>query len=56
MDEVVALAEPANTASLHVLTKLGMRRSGERLAFGRPHTVFRGQRPASIASTPSSTR
>ena len=56
MDEIVALAEPANTASLHVLTKLGMRRSGERLAFGRPHTVFRGQRPVSIASMPSSTR
>ena len=56
MNEVVALAEPANAASLHVLTKLGMRPSGERLAFGRPHAVFRGQRPASIASTPSSTR
>ncbi len=56
VDEVVALAEPANVASLHVLTKLGMQRTGERLAFGRPHAVFRGQRPASIASMPSSTR
>ena len=28
--EVVALAEPANLASLHVLEKLGMRRDGER--------------------------
>ncbi|MBE2319783.1 GNAT family N-acetyltransferase [Solirubrobacter sp. CPCC 204708] len=56
VEEVVALAEPANTGSLHVLEKLGMRRAGERLAFGRPHAVFRGQRPASIASMPSSTR
>src|SRR4051812_15978508 len=39
--EVVALAEPANVASVHVLRKLGMRRAGERLAFGRPHSVFR---------------
>ena len=53
-EEVVALAEPANTGSLHVLEKLGMRREGERLAFGRPHVVFRGQR--TIASMPSNTR
>jgi ribosomal-protein-alanine N-acetyltransferase len=54
--EVVALAEPANVASLHVLKKLGMRRSGERIAFGRPHAVFRTQRALSSASMPSSTR
>lgn len=54
VEEVVALAEPANVGSLHVLEKLGMRRAGERLAFGRPHVVFRGQR--TIASIPSSTR
>ena len=54
--EVVALAEPANVASLHVLDKLGMRRDGERIAFGRPHAVFRAQRAASMASIPSSTR
>lgn len=54
VEEVVALAEPANTGSLHVLEKLGMRRAGGRLAFGRPHVVFRGQR--TIASIPSSTR
>ena len=51
--EVVALAEPANVASLHVLEKLGMRRTGERIAFGRPHAVFRTQRAlrgAAIAS------
>ncbi len=47
MREVVALAEPANAASLHVLDKLGMRRDGERIAFGRPHAVFRAQNTAS---------
>ena len=41
IDEVVALAEPANHASLHVLEKLGMHRTGERIAFGRPHAVYR---------------
>jgi RimJ/RimL family protein N-acetyltransferase len=42
--EVIALAEPANEASLRVLEKAGMRRTGERSAFGRPHVVFRIQR------------
>ena len=56
LSEVVALAEPANAASLHVLEKLGMRRDGERIAFGRPHAVFRAQRAASMASIPSSMR
>jgi ribosomal-protein-alanine N-acetyltransferase len=56
IDEVVALAEPANTASLHVLTKLGLVRDGERLAFGRPHAVFRGTRPAAGVTLPSTTR
>jgi ribosomal-protein-alanine N-acetyltransferase len=41
LEEVVALAEPANGASLRVLEKAGMRRVGERSAFGRPHVVFR---------------
>src|SRR4051812_31068419 len=41
ISEVVALAEPANAASLRVLEKLGMRRDGERMAFGRPHSVYR---------------
>ena len=50
IDEVVALAEPANVASLNVLTKLGLVRDGERLAFGRPHAVFRARRPAGSAS------
>jgi RimJ/RimL family protein N-acetyltransferase len=51
--EVIALAEPANAASLHVLDKLGMRRDGERIAFGRPHAVYRA---ASRASMPSRMR
>ena len=50
--EVIALAEPANLASLHVLDKLGMRRDGERIAFGRPHAVYR----RSNASIPSRIR
>jgi RimJ/RimL family protein N-acetyltransferase len=49
--EVVALAEPANTASLRVLEKLGMTRDGERTAFGRPHAVFRAARPLSAGQT-----
>ena len=56
LSEVVALAEPANTGSLHVLEKLGMRRDGERIAFGRPHAVFRAQRAASVVSIPSRMR
>jgi ribosomal-protein-alanine N-acetyltransferase len=44
VDAVVALAEPANTRSLHVLEKLGMQQDGERIAFGRPHMVFRRRR------------
>lgn len=46
--EVLALAEPANLGSLHVLDKLGMRRDGERMAFGRPHTVFRAVAPVPV--------
>src|SRR3954451_19227482 len=56
IDEVVALAEPANTASLHVLTKLGLVRNGERIAFGRPHAVFRGPRPVNRAPVSSAPR
>jgi RimJ/RimL family protein N-acetyltransferase len=50
MREVIALAEPANVASLRVLAKLGMRRDGERIAFGRPHAVYRAASRASIPS------
>jgi RimJ/RimL family protein N-acetyltransferase len=49
--EVVALAEPANAASLRVLEKLGMTRDGERIAFGRPHAVYRAARPVSAEQT-----
>jgi ribosomal-protein-alanine N-acetyltransferase len=60
--EVIALAEPANVASLHVLDKLGMLRAGERTAFGRPHIVYRLKnsafgppwRPGSSAPTAAS--
>ena len=37
---VVAQVEPANTASRHVLTKLGMTERGERTAYGRPHLLY----------------
>src|SRR3954464_5238639 len=47
ISEVVALAEPANAASLRVLEKLGMTRAGERTAFGRAHAVFRVRREVS---------
>jgi [ribosomal protein S5]-alanine N-acetyltransferase len=46
LPEVIALAEPANVASLRVLEKVGMRRVGERSAFGRPHVVFRVSAPS----------
>jgi [ribosomal protein S5]-alanine N-acetyltransferase len=39
--EVIALAEPPNHASAHVLDKLGFRRDGTRMAFGREHLLFR---------------
>jgi ribosomal-protein-alanine N-acetyltransferase len=41
IDAVIALAEPANVASLRVLEKVGMQRTGERMAFGRLHVVYR---------------
>jgi RimJ/RimL family protein N-acetyltransferase len=57
LDEVIALAEPANVASLHVLDKLGMERAGERIAFGRPHMVYRGRKaPRSPTSRVSAAR
>src|SRR4051794_5256205 len=45
LPEVAPLAGRANAASAHVLDKLGMRRDGERIAFGRPPAVFRASRP-----------
>jgi ribosomal-protein-alanine N-acetyltransferase len=41
IDEVIALAEPPNRASLHVLEKAGLRRNGTRTAFGREHLLYR---------------
>ncbi len=37
---VVALAEPANPASGRVLEKVGMERTGSRIAYGREHDVY----------------
>jgi ribosomal-protein-alanine N-acetyltransferase len=41
IDEVISLVEPPNAASIHVLEKLGMRRDGTRIAFGREHLLYR---------------
>lgn len=41
IEEVIALAEPPNAASQHVLEKLGLRRDGTRVAFGREHLLYR---------------
>jgi [ribosomal protein S5]-alanine N-acetyltransferase len=45
---VVAQVEPANTASRHVLAKLGMTEREERTAYGRPHLLYavEARRPA----------
>jgi ribosomal-protein-alanine N-acetyltransferase len=40
VSRVVATVDPANAASKHVLEKLGMTASGERVAYGRPHAVY----------------
>jgi ribosomal-protein-alanine N-acetyltransferase len=37
---VVAQVEPANTASRHVLAKLGMTAREERMAYGRPRLLY----------------
>jgi [ribosomal protein S5]-alanine N-acetyltransferase len=37
---VVAQVEPANTASRHVLAKLGMTEREQRMAYGRPHLLY----------------
>lgn len=47
LPEVVALAEPANAGSLHVLEKVGMVAAGRRVAFGRDHLRFRIARAGS---------
>lgn len=40
LPSVVAVADPANPASINVLTKLGMQRAGTRQAYGREHAYF----------------
>ena len=37
---VVAQVEPANTASRHVLEKIGMTERELRTAYGRPHALY----------------
>jgi RimJ/RimL family protein N-acetyltransferase len=44
IDEVIALVEAPNRASVHVLEKVGFRRNGTRVAFGREHLLFRVSR------------
>jgi RimJ/RimL family protein N-acetyltransferase len=46
VDRVVAQVEPANSASRHVLEKLGMTERGRRTAYGRPHLLYAVERPA----------
>jgi RimJ/RimL family protein N-acetyltransferase len=41
---VVALVEPGNRASRHVLEKLGMTEREERMAYGRPHVLYAVER------------
>ena len=40
MQRVVAVAKAENTASLHVLGKLGFRSEGERVAWGAQQLFF----------------
>jgi RimJ/RimL family protein N-acetyltransferase len=40
LDEIVAVADPANAASLRVLEKLGMEPIGVRTAYGRRHMLY----------------
>jgi [ribosomal protein S5]-alanine N-acetyltransferase len=45
LDEIVAVADPANAASVRVLDKLGMRYVGPRQAYGREHVLYRASAP-----------
>jgi RimJ/RimL family protein N-acetyltransferase len=49
---VVALVEPGNAASRHVLEKLGMREVEQRMAYGRPHLLY----ATAAAATPRAAR
>jgi ribosomal-protein-alanine N-acetyltransferase len=46
-ERVVAQVEPANTASRHVLEKLGMAEVEVRTAYGRPHLLYEALRGSS---------
>ena len=46
MPRVMAQVEPENTASRHVLEKLGMTERGVRLTYGRPHLLYAVDRDA----------
>jgi RimJ/RimL family protein N-acetyltransferase len=43
VDQLVAVADPANPASIRVLEKLGMHYDGMREAYGREHATYRLQ-------------
>ncbi len=50
LEELHAIADPANAASIRVLEKIGMRPDGTVDAYGRPHRRFRLRRPAASAA------
>lgn len=41
LEEIVAIADAANPASIRVLEKLGLHPAGDRTAYGRAHRLFR---------------
>jgi RimJ/RimL family protein N-acetyltransferase len=41
LTRVVAMTDPGNVASQHVLEKLGLRPDGTRMAYGREHVLYR---------------
>lgn len=49
-DEIVGVTHPENWASQRVLQKIGLRREGERVAYGLSLPFFRLTRPAYLAS------
>ncbi len=49
LEELHAIADPANAASIRVLEKLGMAPAGIQLAYGRPHHRFELRRPGAPA-------
>lgn len=41
LDELIALVDPLNAPSVHVLDKIGMSPAGRRMAYGREHLLYR---------------